>query len=432
MLNTDIVHLLKQSRECEIQSLRHLLATSRMIGLLRGIIHALQRERGATSFFLVTGGAMYVNRLQRYRQEVEQAALPFRERLTQSASAVECHPSSSQLYALLALAVHGLSHLPELRSQVDEQQLDAPQAMASFNELIRHMLAAAFEAAAPVAKPGITGALVALLNFMQGKELAGQERAIGVIGFSRGWAGGELRTALVNRIDAQERCFQLFTEFADGDSLAAWQALISSGVTAELERSRRMALTMHSEPGAGTEMAQLWFDQATQRIDALKALEDRLEQQLLDVCEQQVQIAESEWVDDEARIAELAGSCPVAVPQGVLLGRPVDASAPDVLLELAQEQVEGRSVYLGRALLDLLQTQSRRLHNIEDELRSAREALEERKLVEKAKAVLIKHRAMSEEEAYRALRKMAMNQGKRLVEVASATVAMADILGAQF
>ena len=51
-------------------------------------------------------------------------------------------------------------------------------------------------------------------------------------------------------------------------------------------------------------------------------------------------------------------------------------------------------------------------------LPGARERLAERKLVEKAKGIVMEQRKLSEDEAYGALRKMAMNQNLALAEVA--------------
>jgi AmiR/NasT family two-component response regulator len=57
-----------------------------------------------------------------------------------------------------------------------------------------------------------------------------------------------------------------------------------------------------------------------------------------------------------------------------------------------------------------------------------RASLNERKVVERAKGLLMAHRLMSEEEAYKALRQMAMNQNRRLVDVAEAVLSLADVL----
>lgn len=54
--------------------------------------------------------------------------------------------------------------------------------------------------------------------------------------------------------------------------------------------------------------------------------------------------------------------------------------------------------------------------------------LAERKRVERAKGILMKTRGYTEDEAYRSLRKMAMDRGKRLVDIADALIAAEDLL----
>ena len=63
-----------------------------------------------------------------------------------------------------------------------------------------------------------------------------------------------------------------------------------------------------------------------------------------------------------------------------------------------------------------------------DELDTVRASLNERKLIERAKGLLMAHRHLSEEEAHKTMRQMAMNQNRRLIEVAEAVLAMADVL----
>jgi AmiR/NasT family two-component response regulator len=65
-----------------------------------------------------------------------------------------------------------------------------------------------------------------------------------------------------------------------------------------------------------------------------------------------------------------------------------------------------------------------------DELQRLRTQLEERKVVERAKGMLMKTRGMDEEAAYRLLRKFAMDRKLKLAEVARQLVDAADLLGA--
>jgi response regulator NasT len=62
------------------------------------------------------------------------------------------------------------------------------------------------------------------------------------------------------------------------------------------------------------------------------------------------------------------------------------------------------------------------------ELAATRAALEERKLVDRAKGMLMKLKGLSEEEAYALMRRTAMDQGRKLVEVAAALITAAELL----
>jgi response regulator NasT len=54
--------------------------------------------------------------------------------------------------------------------------------------------------------------------------------------------------------------------------------------------------------------------------------------------------------------------------------------------------------------------------------------LEERKTIDRAKGLLMKAKGLSEEEAYALLRKAAMDQGRKVAEVAEALVMTAGLL----
>ena len=62
------------------------------------------------------------------------------------------------------------------------------------------------------------------------------------------------------------------------------------------------------------------------------------------------------------------------------------------------------------------------------ELEEARSELENRRLVERAKGILMRSRHCSEEAAYALLRRTAMNQNRKLVEIAQSLVTAASLL----
>lgn len=68
------------------------------------------------------------------------------------------------------------------------------------------------------------------------------------------------------------------------------------------------------------------------------------------------------------------------------------------------------------------------LRQIRVELAETRRALEERKVIDKAKGLIMKSRGVPEDEAYALLRKTAMNQNRRVAEVADALVTASGLL----
>ena len=66
--------------------------------------------------------------------------------------------------------------------------------------------------------------------------------------------------------------------------------------------------------------------------------------------------------------------------------------------------------------------------SLQAELEQTRSKLNERKLVERAKGILMKNRHLDEEQAYRALRKQAMDRNLQIAEVARQVIAVSELL----
>jgi two-component system, response regulator / RNA-binding antiterminator len=62
------------------------------------------------------------------------------------------------------------------------------------------------------------------------------------------------------------------------------------------------------------------------------------------------------------------------------------------------------------------------------ELEEARSELENRKLIDRAKGILMTTRGMSEADAYALLRKTAMNQNRKISEIAESLITAAGLL----
>lgn len=81
-----------------------------------------------------------------------------------------------------------------------------------------------------------------------------------------------------------------------------------------------------------------------------------------------------------------------------------------------------------RSILQVARARFEVMQDLRNQLAEAQSKLTERKIVERAKGLIMKSKGVSEEDAYRLLRKLAMDRGSRLIEVARQVVEMADLL----
>jgi len=91
--------------------------------------------------------------------------------------------------------------------------------------------------------------------------------------------------------------------------------------------------------------------------------------------------------------------------------------------------VDGLDAARVKSIIEVAVARFSEYQRLRDELAEANQKLEERKLIERAKGILMESRGMSEEEAYRTLRSMAMDRGKRMSEIAKQVIDMADLIG---
>ncbi len=79
-------------------------------------------------------------------------------------------------------------------------------------------------------------------------------------------------------------------------------------------------------------------------------------------------------------------------------------------------------------ILDLCISRFNAFSRLQSELDRAKDALEERKVIDRAKGILMKARKLTEEDAYALLRKTAMNENKKIVEIAQSVLTAAELL----
>ena len=409
---------LRAAQLCRMRDLERLSVLGELVHSLSELIHALQRERGASSIVLGSHGASFRDKLVAQVGVSVALEQQLRGRLDQLDRKLDGMSFGARFYVRGAMAFRLLDTLTGLRAKIDDLKITSADALKAFADVIGSLLAVGFEVSDIAADPQVSRSLIALANFAQGKEYAGQERATAGAGFSAGQIAFPEQQRLRHLIGAQDQAFRIFSEFGDPPYLEAFKQLQSAPDTSEVKRLRRLALKRGGIADWPQDTANAWFRHSTVRIDAMRLVEEQMTQDLNRLCSAKLVEARA-GSEYEIGLAEAVSdeTAPVAM------------LVPDVLSTGVGLYTLGGSLPKPmRSIMDVVQAQSRQLTDVSHQLASARAALIERKTIERAKGLLMANRRLSEDQAYELLREAAMSQNKRLVEIAEAVIGMAGIL----
>ena len=206
----------------------------------------------------------------------------------------------------------------------------------------------------------------------------------------------------------------------DHDGKSAWHT------TCERRRLMQSVVLLHEAPHStelGAALNEIGY-RVVGEVTAAQFLESEVERSKPDV----IVVATDSPPDETLKVlGSLAASHP----------RPVIMFARDRNREVIRRAVEcGVAAYVvdgwaAQRLTPIIDAASARFEAydaVRKELATTRTKLEERKIIEKAKGIVMQQRKLSEAHAYSALRKTAMDQNLALAEVARRVVAVAELL----
>lgn len=421
-LDTPAQRFMRAAQLCRARDLKQLFVLSELVKGISELIHALQKERGASSIFLGSNATHFADVLEQRIASSTALEMAVRLRLEELESKLDALSCSARFYMRVGVALSALESLPAIRTQVVSLAFAPKDAVKAFTDVIATLLAVGFEAADIAADPDTSRALIALVYFAQGKEYAGQERAVGGAAWSLQHFDSQDHERLKRLEAAQQRAFQVFTQFADSTQVEALNRVELSDNTAALKTMRGAVLKAAGQEAPSISAAE-WYEVSTQRIDDLKAIEDAVSADLERICGAKLALLQS-----SARAEPVPGEAGNNVPVAMLI---TDQASAESLLGLAAGVGFGTDDVLPKpmhSIMDVVEAQSRRIDDINAQLETARQALIERKAIERAKGLLMRTRRLSEKDAYTLIRQTAMNQNKRIIEVAEAILSMADLL----
>ncbi|KJS66243.1 MAG: nitrate- and nitrite sensing domain-containing protein [Serpentinimonas sp.] len=407
----------KHAELSELQRLSQSIALARSTAAL---VHELQRERGLSNLWVGQARMVHAAPASELHQQTQHTDHWVAQWLHASEALITA-PSAhaARLLSRVAYALQGLDALALLRARVAAKALDTRGLSADYARLIASLLAVVFEAADSASAPELLRPLVALFHLMQGKEWAGQERAAGAALFASAQVQAQAQLHLRELIEVQQRCLEVFESFASAALLPLWQERQRLQPLSERSRLRRLLLQTPAGGALEPQLSGVWFACCSQCMDQMRPVEDQLTQTLVDQASACMVLVQAEIEQLEQRQRQN----PHARSEG-LRGSTFFETSPPAL----QPAPQGLAFGLERSVLDLVQEQGLRLQAAATELETLRASLNERKLIERAKGLLMAHQQLDEPAAHKALRDLAMSQNKRMVDVAEAVLAMSHLL----
>ncbi len=197
------------AKQLEIEELKRLKSRAQLVGAVGHMIHVLQTERGSSSIYLASSGERFIHERQAHVAESELIEKTLRDRI--EAELDKSSYANTKIISLMAWVILGLDAMPDLRKRIDELKLPGEELVAAYSRLIAGLISLIFEVADAAIDPDVSRILVALFNFIQGKELAGQERAVGALSFGSRLCSEHLQQKISHLTDAQESSLKSFS-----------------------------------------------------------------------------------------------------------------------------------------------------------------------------------------------------------------------------
>jgi len=327
----------KRQLSQEMDSLQQLSALAVKISAL---VHETQKERGMTAGFLGSRGRQFTQELATQRKVTDRRV----HDLERALEAFSGEPSAAAFENMLTTALGNLSKLKDMRKAVSALRIPGGEAIGFYTKMNGSLLDVIAYISKTSSSAELSTQLAAYVNFLQGKERSGIERAV----LSNVFAADQFGPGLFNKfsalVTAQEIYQRVFLDFATQEQRAFFEQKMQNPVVDEVARMREIAVKKATEGNFGVDAAH-WFKTQTSKINLLKEVEDKLSH---DLNQRAGQIRNAARADLYFSGAITLVAFLVSALLGVLVARSISkplSNMADVALKLAAGDTEQHVEY---------------------------------------------------------------------------------------
>lgn len=408
----------KQKLHKQIFLTKRLQATEQLtrfqfIKAVCNLIHETQKERGLTNIYLGSKGELCGEEREK-QAHINQCLFSDLITLFDEKELTQYLNSDPQAILYLTRITAAYEKLQLLQTFIQQHSVTPLEMINYFNTSVELLLNFLFHLIQVNLEPKTKKPVLGLYHLLLAKEYTGQERAWGALGFAETHFSDSIclhLAVLQNKQQTALGAFKQNTHYKNKDLL---DNLDAHSTFLEIAKLRKLIAKMSIDDEVASSISAIWFELFSHRIDALHHIELSVLSQL-----HRQSIAENNRLqaqDVEHFIAEHFPPTTQTEKQDLLKFTSEDActilQTPEPNLADIFNTKENHSID------NLLAEQSERIKAISSELKEARDALEEQKVIYHAKLILIEKLKLSEKEAHSQMQKTAMHTHKSLLDIA--------------
>jgi len=274
----------------ETRQLSQLVSLSVKLG---DLVHEQQKERGATAVFLGSHGTRFASELAQQRTATDKRRAELAQFLEGFDAANYGQTFSSDLDGTLTK----LGQMDSVRQQIDAQSIPSAQGIGYYTQLNTMAIALIESKISLSSDSTVTRHLFSYVNYLQGKERAGIERAVG----SNGLAAGRFSPALLDRfkllVSIQDTYLRVALSQATKEQRALFEAVMSGDAATKVNRMRDIITAGGLSGNLQGLEAGVWFATMTEKINGLKEVENALSAGLVaDLAERKAHANDNLWL----------------------------------------------------------------------------------------------------------------------------------------
>ncbi|WP_420334581.1 nitrate- and nitrite sensing domain-containing protein [Roseibium sp.] len=243
---------------------------------LSNLVHQLQKERGHSAGFVGSRGAAFGENLAELRVSTDNRI----ESLLTSGVVPMGELHTTNFEAPFNRALSDLEQLDEVRGRIDDLTISVPALADYYSAVIAELLDAIENMKLAVDSTTGLRPITAYIALMHAKEQAGLERAMGAVGFGSGRFMLNTYERILSLIAKQDHLLAQFSNHAPPETLILLNKLQNSKTAQRVRGYRDIAKAAPFGSSVSGVSGSDWWAATTDRIDALKEVEERLTETL--------------------------------------------------------------------------------------------------------------------------------------------------------